>query len=214
MRIEAITPSITGANGPTRAKLMAGQARDGHQSRPVRQFIVRTYGGFSSTLSGGGEQFAVPDDFGFVSRVDLGLRLERGRPTGRLLAARDLGAATVRIPLTRPGEVDAEVVGWLRRAYQENAAPPPPRRPARRQAPQLGSLTAACCSVPGDCASSSSPGCWTWLTPPPSAKRRAGRGPAALLCARGTPLPTASGCGRRRTPVAAPVSLARRTRRR
>jgi len=75
------------------------------------------------------------------SRVDLGLRLEHEHPGGRLLAARDLGAATVRIPLTRPGEVDAEVVGWLRRAYQENAAPPPPRSPARRQAPQLGSLT-------------------------------------------------------------------------
>jgi len=75
------------------------------------------------------------------SRVDLGLRLEHARPGGRLLAARDLGATTVRIPLTRPDEVDAEVVDWLRRAYRENAASPPPRRPARRQAPRLGSLT-------------------------------------------------------------------------
>jgi Family of unknown function (DUF5990)/Domain of unknown function (DUF5655) len=75
------------------------------------------------------------------SRVDLGLRLEHVRPGGRLLAARDLGATTVRIPLTRPDEVDAEVVDWLRRAYRENAAPPPPRRPARRQAPPLGSIT-------------------------------------------------------------------------
>lgn len=75
------------------------------------------------------------------SRVDFGLRLEHERPGGRLLAARDLGAATVRIPLTRPEEVDAEVVGWLRRAYRENAAPPAPRRPARRPAPELGPLT-------------------------------------------------------------------------
>lgn len=75
------------------------------------------------------------------SRVDLGLRLEHERPGSRLLAARDLGAATVRIPLSGAEEVDAEVVGWLRRAYQENAAPPPPRRPARRPAPELGSLT-------------------------------------------------------------------------
>lgn len=75
------------------------------------------------------------------SRVDLGLRLEHERPGGRLLAARDLGAATVRIPLTRPEDVDAEVLGWLRRAYQENAAPSPPRRPSRRPAPKLGALT-------------------------------------------------------------------------
>ena len=75
------------------------------------------------------------------SRVDLGLRLDHQRPGGRLLAARDLGAATVRIPLTSPGDVGEEVLGWLRRAYDENAAPPAPRRPARRPAPVLGLLT-------------------------------------------------------------------------
>jgi Family of unknown function (DUF5990)/Domain of unknown function (DUF5655) len=75
------------------------------------------------------------------SRVDLGLRLDHERPGGRLLAARDLGAATVRVALTRPEDVDADVLGWLRQAYYENAAPPPPRRPARRPAPKLGTLT-------------------------------------------------------------------------
>jgi len=75
------------------------------------------------------------------SRVDLGLRLDQENPGGRLLPARDLGAATVRIPLTRPEDVDAEVLAWLRRAYRENAAPPSPRRPPRRPAPVLGQLT-------------------------------------------------------------------------
>jgi hypothetical protein len=75
------------------------------------------------------------------SRVDPGLRLEHERPGGRLLAAKDIGAATVRIPLARPGDVDDEVIGWLRRAYQENAAPPQARRPSRRQAPELGPVT-------------------------------------------------------------------------
>jgi hypothetical protein len=75
------------------------------------------------------------------NRVDLGLRLQGARPGGRILAARDLGPATVRIALTRPEDVDAEVIGWLRRAYQENAAPPPPPRPARRPAPELGTVT-------------------------------------------------------------------------
>jgi hypothetical protein len=75
------------------------------------------------------------------SRVDLGLRLDHTRPEGRLLPARDIGAATVRIPLTAPDEIDEEVLGWLRRAYDENAAPPLPRRPARRPVPVLGTLT-------------------------------------------------------------------------
>jgi hypothetical protein len=73
--------------------------------------------------------------------VDLGLRLDSERPAGRLLPARNLGAATVRVALTRPDDVDTEVLGWLRRAYQENAAPPAPRRPARRPAPVAGTLT-------------------------------------------------------------------------
>jgi Family of unknown function (DUF5990)/Domain of unknown function (DUF5655) len=75
------------------------------------------------------------------SRVDLGLRLDQQNPGGRLLPARDLGTATVRIPLTRPEDVDTEVLGWLRRAYRENAAPPPARRPPRRPAPVIGQLT-------------------------------------------------------------------------
>jgi hypothetical protein len=85
------------------------------------------------------------------SRVDLGLRLEQESPGGRLLAARDLGAATVRIPLARAEDVDADVLGWLRRAYEENAAPPPPRGPSRRPAPELGALTVVieCVDLPG-----------------------------------------------------------------
>ena len=75
------------------------------------------------------------------NRVDLGLRLDHEEPGGRLLVARDIGAATLRIPLTGPDDLDDEVLGLLRRAYEENAAPPPPRPPARRPAPVLGSLT-------------------------------------------------------------------------
>ena len=82
------------------------------------------------------------------SRVDLGLRLERLEvepAAGRLLAARDLGAATVRIALTGAQDVDDEVLHWLRRAYEENsvAATQASRPPARRQAPEAGTLTVA-----------------------------------------------------------------------
>jgi len=75
------------------------------------------------------------------SRVDLGLRLDNSKPGGRLLAARDIGAANLRIALTGPGDIDDEVRGWLRRAYDENAAPPPARRTARRPAAVLGQVT-------------------------------------------------------------------------
>jgi hypothetical protein len=61
------------------------------------------------------------------SRVDLGLRLDGQQPEGRLLAARDIGMANLRLALTEPGDLDAEALALLRRAYQESVAPPKPR---------------------------------------------------------------------------------------
>src|SRR5215813_10276655 len=77
------------------------------------------------------------------SRIDLGLRLDSAQPEGRLREARNLGQATVRIPLTTPGEVDDEVRNWLTRAYDENTAPPTaePKRPAARPRPVMGTLS-------------------------------------------------------------------------
>jgi hypothetical protein len=76
-------------------------------------------------------------------RVDLGLRLEHATPGSRMLAARNIGSGTinVRIALSCAADVDGEVADWLRQAYEENTAPPGPRRPARRPAPELGTLT-------------------------------------------------------------------------
>ena len=77
------------------------------------------------------------------SRVDLGLRLADVEPAGRLLAARNVGNGSInlRIALSGPDDLDDEVIGWLRRAYEQSVAPPGPRRPARRPAPVLGPLT-------------------------------------------------------------------------
>jgi Family of unknown function (DUF5990)/Domain of unknown function (DUF5655) len=76
-------------------------------------------------------------------RVDLGLRLDDAEPGGRLQSAKGIGGggATVRIALRRPEDVDDEVRGLMRRAYEENTAPPAPRRPARRPGAVAGTMT-------------------------------------------------------------------------
>src|ERR1700690_4074453 len=56
------------------------------------------------------------------NRVDLGLRLDDVPVGGRLLTARDIGAATVRIGLSPPGDLDEGATGWLRRAPPANTA--------------------------------------------------------------------------------------------
>jgi hypothetical protein len=131
-------------------ELIAGQYRDRPQLRPVLDTVLAALPALGPVTVQARKTFVslvTPRRvFAVVqattkSRVDLGLRLEHERPGGRLLAARDIGAATVRIPLTRSEDVDAEVLGWLRRAYTENAAPPPARQPARRQGPVAGPLT-------------------------------------------------------------------------
>jgi hypothetical protein len=130
--------------------LISGQYRDRPRLRPVLDEVLAALpalGPVTVQARGTIVSLATPRrTFAVVkattkSRVDLGLRLDDTQPGGRLLPARDIGAATVRIPLTTPGEIDEEVLGWLRRAYDENAAPPPPRGPARRPAPALGTLT-------------------------------------------------------------------------
>jgi hypothetical protein len=130
--------------------LIAGQYRDRPRLRPILDAVLAALpalGPVTVQARGTIVSLVTPRrTFAVVkatakSRVDLGLRLDHTQPGGRLLAARDIGAATVRIPLTAPDEIDDEVLGWLRRAYDQNAAPPPPRRPARRPAPPLGTLT-------------------------------------------------------------------------
>ena len=141
-------------------ELIVGQYADRPQLRPVLDAVLATLSALGPvtvqarktvvSLVTPRRTFAVIQAT-TRNRVDLGLRLDHECPGGRLLAARDLGAATVRIALTRREDVDADVLGWLRRAYQENAAPPAPRRPARRPAPKLGTLTVVieAVSLPG-----------------------------------------------------------------
>jgi hypothetical protein len=79
------------------------------------------------------------------NRVDLGLRLEGpdAPPAGaRVRPAKNLGPATVRVPLTEAADFDAEALGWLRLAYEQNTGPAPPRRKAApRPKPEPTALT-------------------------------------------------------------------------
>lgn len=53
-------------------------------------------------------------------RVDLGLRLEGQQPGGRLAPSKIQETMPLQISLLSPDEVDAEVIEWLQRAYNEN----------------------------------------------------------------------------------------------
>jgi hypothetical protein len=56
-------------------------------------------------------------------RVDLGLRLRDQRPGARLKSGKSVGngSMTVSLPLSSPTDLDDEALGWLKRAYDENA---------------------------------------------------------------------------------------------
>lgn len=131
-------------------QLIAGQYADRARLRPVLDTVLAALPGLGPvtvqarktlvSLVTPRRTFAVVQAT-TKNRVDLGLRLDGTQPGGRLKAARDLGAANLRIELGNPGDVDDEALAWLRRAYEENSAPPSPRRPARRPAPKVGVLT-------------------------------------------------------------------------
>lgn len=54
---------------------------------------------------------------GSATRVDVGLNMKDVPATERLVAEKPGGMCQYKVKLSGPGEVDAELVGWLRRAY-------------------------------------------------------------------------------------------------
>ena len=123
-------------------QLIAGQYADRPQLRPVLDAVLTALPALGPVTVQARKTFvslvSPRRTFAVVqattrTRVDLGLRLDGVEPGGRLQAARDIGAATVRITLSGPEEFDDEAFGWLRHAYEANTGPPPPRRrPAPR----------------------------------------------------------------------------------
>lgn len=54
---------------------------------------------------------------GSATRVDVGLNMKGVAPTERLLAEKPGGMCQYKVKLTTASEVDAELVGWIRQAY-------------------------------------------------------------------------------------------------
>ena len=52
-----------------------------------------------------------------ATRIDVGLNMKDVPATGRLLAEKPGGMCQYKVKLTDPKEVDAELLGWIRRAY-------------------------------------------------------------------------------------------------
>jgi uncharacterized protein DUF5990/uncharacterized protein DUF5655 len=150
-------------------ELIAGQYADRPQLRPVLDAVIAAALPFGQvsvqvrktlvSLVSPRRTFAVLQAR-TKQRLDMGLRLDGTDPRGRLLTARDLGASTVRMALATPADVDAEAIGWLRRAYEESTAPPPPRkrpapRPPAERRPLLVRIDGhdlpgrSCCPEPG-----------------------------------------------------------------
>ena len=62
------------------------------------------------------KQFAMIGPGG-ATRVDVGLNMKGVPPTGRLLAEKPGGMCQYKVKVVAASEVDAELIGWLRQAY-------------------------------------------------------------------------------------------------
>ncbi|WP_323762624.1 DUF4287 domain-containing protein [Maricaulis sp.] len=95
--------------------------------RPIHDALISAATGFGSDVELAPKKAYVSlrraKQFGLIqpstkTRVDLGLNLKGVEPAGRLEASGSFNAmCTHRVRLDGPAAVDAEVIGWLRQAY-------------------------------------------------------------------------------------------------
>ena len=110
-------------------QLIEGQYADRPQLRPVFEAILGAVAGLGEVTIQARKTYVslmTPRrTFGRVQpttkrRVDLALRLEGQKPGGRLQPSRINASTPLQISLTTPEEVDAEVLDWLQKAYEQN----------------------------------------------------------------------------------------------
>jgi hypothetical protein len=110
-------------------QLIQGQYADRPQLRPIFDAIIDAAAGLGEVIIQTRKTYvslvSPRRTFARVQpttrqRVDLGLRLEGYPPEGRLQPSKIHETMPIQISLTKPDEVDAELLEWLQRAYDQN----------------------------------------------------------------------------------------------
>lgn len=110
-------------------QLIDGQYADRPQLRPIFDAILGAATGLGEVIVQARKTYvslvAPRRTFARVqattrNRVDLGLRLEGQAPGGRLQPSKIHETMPLQISLTALDEVDAEVLAWLQKAYDQN----------------------------------------------------------------------------------------------
>ena len=110
-------------------ELIQGQYADRPQLRPIYEAILGAAAGLGDVTIQARKTYVslVTSRRTFArvqattkQRVDLGLRLEGQKPSGRLQPSRIHASTPFQISLTTPDDVDAEVLDWLQKAYDQN----------------------------------------------------------------------------------------------
>jgi hypothetical protein len=110
-------------------ELIDGQYADRPHLRPIYDAIINAVMGIGAVTIQSRKTYvsllAPSRTFARVqpttkNRVDVGLRIERQKPFGRLQPSKIHETMKFQISLASVEELDAEVLSWLRRAYGEN----------------------------------------------------------------------------------------------
>jgi len=113
----------------TADELIEGQYADRPQLRPIFDAIIDAAAGLGKVTIQARKTYVslVSPRRTFAriqpttkNRLDLGLRLEGRKPSGRLQPSKIHETMQVQIGLTSRDEVDSEVLSWLQRAFDEN----------------------------------------------------------------------------------------------
>jgi len=110
-------------------ELIQGQYADRPQLRPIFEAILGAAAGLGDVTIQARKTYislvTARRTFARVQpttkqRVDLAMRLEGHKPGGRLQPSRIHASTPFQIRLTTPDDVDAEVLDWLQKAYEQN----------------------------------------------------------------------------------------------
>ncbi|HEY8718241.1 DUF5655 domain-containing protein [Pengzhenrongella sp.] len=120
----AVTESMrerTGRGLDEWVALVGASGVDPLDQNAVRRWLrdVRSEGRSTYVPFVRGRQFAAVAS-ATAKRVDVGLRITDAAESSRLSSAKAPGQATHKVSLTAVGQVDAELIGLIRRAYEQS----------------------------------------------------------------------------------------------